>query len=48
MIHILFLFICTCVICHDRDSPVYPFAIFTIGLFTEDVNLDCFDDKYWK
>jgi predicted DNA-binding protein with PD1-like motif len=32
----------------EPGTTVFTFAILTIGVFNEDVNLDRFDDKYWK
>ncbi len=32
----------------EPGTTVFTFAIITIGVLTEEVNLDRFDDKYWK
>jgi predicted DNA-binding protein with PD1-like motif len=32
----------------EPGTTVFTFAIITIGVFDKDVNLDRFDDKYWK
>jgi len=32
----------------EPGTAVFTFAIITIGVFTEEINLDRFDDKYWK
>ena len=32
----------------EPGTRVFTFAIITIGVLTEEINLDRFDDKYWK
>jgi predicted DNA-binding protein with PD1-like motif len=32
----------------EPGTTVFTFAIITIGVFNKEVNLDRFDDKYWK
>jgi len=32
----------------EPGTKVFTFAIITIGVLTEDMNLNRFDDKYWK
>ena len=32
----------------EPGSSVFTFAIITIGVFDEEINLERFDDKYWK
>lgn len=32
----------------EPGNTVFTFAIITIGIFNEEVNLDRFDDKYWR
>ena len=32
----------------EPGTTVFTFAIITIGVFNDEVNLDRFDDKYWK
>lgn len=32
----------------EPGTTVFTFAIITIGVFSEEVKLDRFDDKYWK
>lgn len=32
----------------EPGCAVFTFAIITIGVFNDEVNLDRFDDKYWK
>ncbi len=32
----------------ESGTTVFTFAIITIGVFNKEVNLDRFDDKYWK
>jgi len=32
----------------EPDNEVFTFAIITIGVFNDDVDLARFDDKYWK
>ncbi len=32
----------------EPGSTIFTFAIITIGVFSEEINLTRFDDKYWK
>ncbi|KPL12563.1 MAG: hypothetical protein AMS26_17105 [Bacteroides sp. SM23_62] len=32
----------------EPGSSVFTFAIITIGVFNDEINLNRFDDKYWK
>ncbi|MFC2114931.1 PPC domain-containing DNA-binding protein [Bacteroidota bacterium] len=32
----------------EPGNEVFTFAIITIGIFNDEVNLDRFDDKYWR
>ena len=32
----------------EPGNEVFTFAIITVGVFNDEVNLARFDDKYWK